>query len=1303
MADGKVTILTALSQEGFEQGLAKLDALTVAAGKVIADTFEAAVSKVAEFATSAVQAGMNFDAAMSQVAATMGTTVDQITDLREFAQQMGSTTSFSATQAAEALNYMALAGYDATTSMTMLPNVLNLAAAGGMELATASDMVTDASSALGLSLDDTKIMVDQMAKASSKTNTSVSQLGDAILTVGGTAKTLSGGTNELATVLGLLADNGIKASEGGTHLRNILLAMNPTTDAAAGAWKALGVSGYDANGNLRPLQDTFADLSKAMEGMSDQEKTDLISSMFNKTDISSVNALLATNAERWNEVSDAIENSAGAAEDMANTQLDNLAGDITLFQSALEGAEIALSDKLTPALRNVVKFGSDSLSALTSGLKNGNFGSVAVGIVTDLLNGITQTISSKSDMMVTAGLAAMLNFARGITSSVGSIGGSVLTIISAIGQKITTNGADIAVYGSLILNNLICGLSSGITAITGVATEWINGISSGFVSGIPTFLSNVLPVVTNLSASLRANAGQLVDAGLNMLLNLAQGIANSIPTIVQYAPIIIQNLAGIINDNAPKILATGVQIVVTLAKGLVQAIPVIISNMGNIVKAVAAVLMAFNWLSIGSNVITLIQKGMKALAKNIPTALKSILTTASNTVKSINWLALGKTIITTIRGGISALASSLPSVLKSIATTAFNVVKSINWLSLGKTIITLVKNGVTALVSVIPNALKSIGSSAVTAFKSIAWGALGKNIITGIIAGITGAAGQLLSKMKNLASSALEKAKSALGIHSPSKVFRDEVGQWIPKGIASGIQENIDSVLNATSDMGKKVASSVSKADGEKTGENYAKSIINGIKKSKKYAKKSASVVGNAIVSTAEKKLKNYQTTHDTTVAYEVGFWKKIVKSCKKGTQAYYDAYSNYSDALKSYNDGKKKAKEELISLETDYANDVANVETQLVSDLNDVWDTYYSTVESRSKELYKSLGGLFSAFSSKTSNTTSSMISNMKSQVDGMTTWQDNLLSLKNRGLNESLLSELQDLGPEAAADVAVLASMTDSELESYVQLWQEKMNLCNNQAIEESKPLYDSTLQQVEQLKKDANAEIEELTKSFVESVQKLSTDTLKELGTLPAGFKSVGKDAINGITTAIKNNSGSLTKEVTDLMSDAVKAAKTALKIKSPSRVFRDEVGVQISAGIASGIDRASDDVFDAMDGISDGLADYDGVTDIPVGFSVSDSINLNDYIRQLTAGMSIDNIKMAVEAYSDAVESNIHVTSSTGNSGFFTRLDKLAAMMEELIDETGSGHDIVLDDGTLVGKMTSKIDVALGKRKTAMARS
>lgn len=349
------------------------------------ETFKGVVKAVAAITAAliavgkqVVETGTEFDKSMSQVAATMGYTWEELAEegseaaltfdtLRDFAQDMGKSTAFSANEASQALNYMALAGYDADKSIAMLPKVLDLASAGNIELAKSSDMVTDAQSALGLSVEETEIMIDQMAKASARSNTSVEQLGDAILTIGATGKTVKGGTKELAQTLGLLADNGIKGAEGGTKLRNIILALQAPTEKATKKLGELGVSAFDSEGKFRSLQDIFADLNGALGDMSEKDAAIAKSTIFSKRDIAAVNALLGTSVDRWNELGAEIENSAGAAHDMAETQLDNLAGDVTLFKSALEGAEITISDKLTPSLRNAVQFGTEAVTRLADG------------------------------------------------------------------------------------------------------------------------------------------------------------------------------------------------------------------------------------------------------------------------------------------------------------------------------------------------------------------------------------------------------------------------------------------------------------------------------------------------------------------------------------------------------------------------------------------------------------------------------------------------------------------------------------------------------------------------------------------------------------------------------------------------------------------------------------------------------------------------------------------------------------------------------------------------------------------------
>ena len=416
------------------------------------------------FGKEAVQVGMNFDSAMSQVAATMGFTVEDLNDetseaaqtlqtLRLFAMDMGATTTFSATQAAEALNYMALAGYDADKSMKMLPTVLNLAAAGSMDLALASDMVTDAQTALGLDIEQTAAMVDMMAAAASSSNTSVTQLGTAFLAIGGTAKIMAGGTNELSTMLGIMADNGIKGAEAGIHLRNILLSLTPQSENAAIAMENIGMDAYDAEGNMRPLKDIIVDMQDALAGLTDEEKTNTLSMIFNKTDLKAINALLGTSADRFDELSGLIGDSSGAAEEMAGVQLDNLEGDITLLKSAFEGLQIQLSDKLTPAIRDAMPAITDLVGNLSEKIAEADFSgitTVITGLAEGIVNFATYCIEHKDTIVNTLeAIATGLIAWKGITV-VSDIVGQVSQLYSWLGMLggvLGVSGAGLAAIG----------------------------------------------------------------------------------------------------------------------------------------------------------------------------------------------------------------------------------------------------------------------------------------------------------------------------------------------------------------------------------------------------------------------------------------------------------------------------------------------------------------------------------------------------------------------------------------------------------------------------------------------------------------------------------------------------------------------------------------------------------------------------------------------------------------------------------------------------------------------------------------
>lgn len=534
-------------------------------GKVSGVALAGATTAVVGFGKASVDTGMNFDSAMSQVAATLGVTTQSIGNLRDFAMDMGAKTAFSATEAAEALNYMALAGYSGEQSMAALPNVLNLAAAGSIDLASASDMVTDAQSALGLTMDQTTTLVDQMARTSSKSNTSVAQLGEAILTVGGTARDMAGGTTELNAVLGVLADNGVKGAEGGTALRNVILSLGAPTDKAAKALNAMNVEVYDVQGNMRPLPEIFGDLNSQLSTMTQGERTQVLNDIFNKVDLKSVNALLGTNVERWQELTTEIDKSRGAAEKMAATQLDNLAGDVTLFKSALEGAQIVVSDRLTPTMREFVQFGSSSISTLSDAFRDGGLSGAMEALGTILSDGLNMVISKVPDM-INAGMK----------------------LLGALGQGLLQNLSTITDAAVKIVTMLANGFVQGFPALAQGAVQIITQLASGIGKALPQLIPAAVEAIWKFIEGLTSpsSISGLLSAAADLIGGLVQGIGNAMPKIAAAVPQIISNIIEGLIAGIPQLLEIGVQLLAGLGQGLINGLAMIPQIIGSVVEGI---------------------------------------------------------------------------------------------------------------------------------------------------------------------------------------------------------------------------------------------------------------------------------------------------------------------------------------------------------------------------------------------------------------------------------------------------------------------------------------------------------------------------------------------------------------------------------------------------------------------------------------------------------------------------------------------------------------------------------------------
>lgn len=318
------------------------------AGAVLGVTFSVA---------DTVNTYKDFEAAMSQVKAVSGATGSEFDKLTAKAKEMGATTKFTAKESAEAFNYMAMAGWNAEQMTDGISGILNLAAASDEDLATTSDIVTDALTAFGLKASDATHFSDVLAQASSSANTDVGMMGETFKYVASMAGSLSYSIEDVALMTGLMANSGIKSTQAGTALNSVLTRLATNSSGAADAIAELGVNFYDSSGNARPLATVMGELREATAGMNQEQKSNLANTVAGMEAQKGLLAILNASQEDYDKLAESINHADGAAEKMSKIKLDNLKGDITYFQSAVDGLKISLGKRLSNSwLRDIVQW-----------------------------------------------------------------------------------------------------------------------------------------------------------------------------------------------------------------------------------------------------------------------------------------------------------------------------------------------------------------------------------------------------------------------------------------------------------------------------------------------------------------------------------------------------------------------------------------------------------------------------------------------------------------------------------------------------------------------------------------------------------------------------------------------------------------------------------------------------------------------------------------------------------------------------------------------------------------------------------
>ncbi len=642
----------------------------------------AAATAVAGLGMAAINVGKEFESSMSQVASTMGLDKSSaegqkaMQTLEAAAKEMGATTAFSASEAAEGLNYLALAGYSADEAATALPYTLKLAGAGAMELADASDMVTDAMSALNMEANEKNLSAfsDQLAKSASTTNTSVAQLGEAILTVGGTAANMAGGTAELNAALGILANSGIKGAEGGTALRNMLLSLEAPTDAAAGQLEALGVSVYDAKGNLRSINDIFVDMKKGMAGMSQEEMDSVFAAIFNKRDLKSARAMMASCGETFEDLEKTISNSAGACDQMYETQLDNLDGDISIFKSALEGLGIEIYQNIGGGVRDAVQLGTECLNDLNAAFQEGGLSGL-IGAVGGVLSKLVDYIADIGPTLVDAAINLVGSFIEGLRGSSDKIANSGMSIVEKLIDGIMTIGPEI----------IFLFVDLFISATSALAAE-LPGMVTTIISGFDTLASGLIDMLPSL-----------LDVGIQLLQAIVEGIIQAIPQLATSASSLISQLCTFINDNLPAFLQLAISLVSELIYGIMQALPQLVQSGMQIINTLVSCILQ-NLPIIISAGIQLIYAIVNGLMNNLDQLIAAALTLVSELVAGLLQnlpllISCAINLIIALAGGLIQAIPQLIAVIPQLVIAIINGFAETDWGSIGTDIIEGLKDG----------------------------------------------------------------------------------------------------------------------------------------------------------------------------------------------------------------------------------------------------------------------------------------------------------------------------------------------------------------------------------------------------------------------------------------------------------------------------------------------------------------------------------------------------------------------------------------------------------------------------------
>lgn len=781
---------------------------------------------------SVVKTSANFESAMSKVSAISGATGSDFDKLNKKAQEMGAKTKFSASESAEAFQYMAMAGWKTNDMLNGIDGIMSLAAADGLDLATTSDIVTDAMTAFGLSASGTTTVVkdgftkevanashfaDVLAKAGSNANTNVSMLGESFKYVAPVAGALGYSVEDTAIALGLMANSGIKASQGGTALRTMMTNMVKPTDAAAAAMDKYGLSMTNSDGTMKTYGQVMDMLREKLGGLDEATQAQVATTIFGKEAMSGALAIINASESDYEKLTKAIYDADGAADQMAATMLNNLNGQITLLKSALEGLAIQFGEILLPYLKKFVTFIQDLVQKLQN-MTTAQKESIVKWAAFAAAIGPALMIIGK----ITTGVGGFITTIGKIPGAISTVKGGITSLVTGfknIGEGITLARAGFpAMAGEASkLGAAIGGITAPIAAVIAIVAV----LAAAFVTLWKTnedFRNKIISIWDGVTSKFK-EAGQKITDALNslgfnfksiidviktawegfcnlfgpMFIAVIQTVATALSGIIDVVTGVIQVICGIIKgfkDGDWTLFLDGLK---TLFEGFINFITAPFQGM---FEGFVSLLESFGttWSTVWNGIkefFSTLWQGLVDIVSSAWEVIKNVVTVGIMLIGQIISAAVQiitlpfrliwenckeiitsawESIKTTVSTAITTLKDNIivpiMNAIKTFLTTAWNAIKTAvsTVLNAIKSVATTVWNGIKSVVQSVMNSIKSIVTSIWNSIKSVITNVMNsiKSVVSNVWNSIKSTVSSVINSVKSVISSGLNSAKSTV-------------------------------------------------------------------------------------------------------------------------------------------------------------------------------------------------------------------------------------------------------------------------------------------------------------------------------------------------------------------------------------------------------------------------------------------------------------------------------------------------------------------------------------------------------------